>query len=107
MFNLYREPEEQPKPTLKQRLEDLKENVVLNLNTSYIARVRAISKVTKMIQTVDASDTKTLEEISSLINKLDLTDPRRGHTLENKVVKIFEEKCAENKRINSQVMERN
>ena len=103
MFNLYREPEKPPKPTLKQRLED----VVLSFNTSYAKRAVSIKKVTKMIQTVDASDTKTLEEISSLINQFDLTDPRRGRTLENKFVKIFEEKCAENKRINSQTMERN
>lgn len=93
MFNMYREPEKEPKYK-KNLIGDIK----LAFRTSQFNRNRLIKKITKSIVTVDYKDTETLNKFQEWINRLDLTDSRYGKTLSTDVVKLLNSKLDQNKK---------
>lgn len=93
MMNLYRDPE----PQVKYK-RNFKEDIKLELATSFLNRVRLLKKVSNAIKKVDYKDTEKLKQIKELISKYDLTDPRYGKTLKQETIIEFKLKLQSNAR---------
>ena len=99
MMNLYRE-EEYEKKSLSEKINDLKESIMLNIKTSSFARNKSIKKVTRAIYEVNPKDTESLKQIYDVINRLDLFDARFGKQLRFDVYNEFLRKVERNGSLN-------
>lgn len=93
MMNLYRE-EEKEKVPFKEKIKRLREDIKLERETGTRNRRKTINDLTNRIPTASESDLEELSAMKEVIVRLDLDDPRRGEVLDEKLIKMLDEKLA-------------